>query len=118
MLQYSSKYSIFYKDNVNSDAASLVPEQCKLENEGKFSPGISLISSCRGVGDSCRGVGLVFSASKPFFTERIASVVVLNKIQHDDKTKHTARVGAYETDGAYFMHNYYVISNHLVHEFK
>ena len=106
MLQYSSKYSIFYKDNVNSDAASLVPEQCKLENEGKFSPGISLISSCRGVGDSCRGVGLVFSASKPFFTERIASVVVLNKIQHDDKTKHTARVGAYETDGAYFMHNY------------
>ena len=82
-------------------------------NECKISPGISLISSCRGVGflsdNGCRGVGLVFSASRPFFTERIASAVSLNKI-YGDKTMHVARVGAY-IHMTYFM-QMLVMSNH------
>ena len=104
-------------------------------NECKISPGISLISSCRGVGflsgngcrgvgflsgngcrgvgflsgNGCRGVGFVFSASRPFFTERIASAVSLNKI-HGDKTMHVAGVGAY-IHMTYFM-QMLVMSNH------
>lgn len=66
---------LLYQNSVN----------CIEYNKGKSLPGISMINSCRGVDNSCL-VGYVFSASKPFFMEKIASAVALDKVQHDDKS--------------------------------